>query len=125
MPVLTENVGATSSDKRRAPRTRCLREGRCVFNKGNSILTVLVRNISSTGAKLSGDELICLPDEFELLINDGFGVFASHWVKRVWSRSDMVGVAFIDSAREGAAASGAAAPQGAASARIVGRVRKA
>jgi hypothetical protein len=74
---------------------------------------------------LSGDELICLPDEFELLINDGFGVFASHWVRRVWSRSDMIGVAFIDSAREGTTASGPAASRGAAPARAVGRLGKA
>ena len=123
--MLMENAGATFSEKRRAPRARCLREGRCVFNKGNSILSVLVRNISSTGARLSGDELICLPDEFELLISDGFGVFASHWVKRVWSHSDMVGVAFIDSAHAGATTSGAAAPRGAAPAHAGSRVGKA
>jgi len=61
---------------------------------------VVVRNISSTGARLSGNELICLPDEFELQIHDGFGAFASHRVKRVWSRADSIGVAFIDSVGE-------------------------
>jgi hypothetical protein len=98
MPM--ENAGAASNERRRAVRTRCLREGSCVFNKGCSILNVVVRNISATGAKLTGDELICLPEEFELKINEGFGVFASHRVKRVWSRADAIGVAFIDSARE-------------------------
>jgi len=70
-----------------------------VFNKGCSDLSVLIRNISSTGAKLCGDELFCLPEEFELHIHDGFGGFTSHWVKRVWARADSVGVAFIDAAR--------------------------
>ena len=49
---------------------------------------------------LRGDELVCLPEEFELKINDRFGVFVPHRVKRVWSRGDAIGVAFIDSARE-------------------------
>ncbi len=94
----TENADVTSNDKRRAARARRLRDGRCVFNKGYSSLNVLVRNLSSTGARLSGDELICLPEQFELQINDGFGAYASHWVKRIWRRADMMGVAFIDSA---------------------------
>jgi hypothetical protein len=75
---------------------RCLREGRCVFNKGNSILNVMVRNLSSTGAKLTGDELLCLPDEFELQISMSPEPPASRWVKRVWGRGDAIGVAFVD-----------------------------
>jgi len=62
MNMPTENAGAAETERRRALRTRCLREGRCVFNNGCSILNVLVRNISATGAKLTGGELICLPD---------------------------------------------------------------
>lgn len=75
---------------------RCLREAHCVFNKGYSDLSVLVRNMSATGAKLTGDELLCLPDEFELQINDGGGGFTSHWVRRAWLRGDAIGVTFID-----------------------------
>ena len=81
------NNGLMLNEKRRAPRTRCLREGHCVFNNGCSDLNVLVRNISSTGAKLCGDELHCLPEEFELRIYDGFGAFTSRRVKRVWTRA--------------------------------------
>jgi len=87
-------------EKRYAPRMRCLREAHCVFNNGCSDLNVLIRNISSTGAKLSGDELLCLPDEFELRIHDGFGAFTSRRVRRIWSRAGFVGVAFIDAAHE-------------------------
>jgi hypothetical protein len=88
-----------------------------VFNKGCSDLSVLIRNISSTGAKLCGDELLCLPEEFELRIHDGFGAFTSHWVKRVWSRADSVGVAFIGSARQLSTDPHAPGPQNAFSAR--------
>jgi len=114
MNTPTEN---TSADRRRVARRRCLHEARCVFNNGCSILNVLVRNISATAAKLTGDELFCLPDEFELKINDGVGVFASHRVKRVWSDDDAIGVAFIGPVRERSEASGPPGPRSAASAR--------
>ena len=52
---------------------RCLRAARCVFNRGYSDFTVMVRNVSATGAKLSGDELFRLPDEFELQIANTAG----------------------------------------------------
>jgi hypothetical protein len=67
---------------------------------------VFVRNISSTGAKLTGGELIRLPDVFELQIHDGFGAFASRFVKRVWSSPDSVGVAFTDAAQPGSTVPG-------------------
>ena len=92
-----------------------------MFNNSCSILNVVVRNISATGAKLTGDELVCLPEEFELKINDRFGVFVPHRVKRVWSRADAIGVAFIDSARERSQASEPPGPRSAASARAPGR----
>jgi hypothetical protein len=94
--VSTQKNALVSNDMRRAPRSRCLREGRCVFNKGFSDLNVLVRNMSSTGAKLAGDELHCLPEEFELRVHNGFGAFTSYWVKRAWAKADTIGVAFID-----------------------------
>jgi hypothetical protein len=84
-----------------------------VFNNGCSDLNVLVRNISSTGAKLCGDELHCLPEEFELRIHDGFGAFTSRRVKRVWTRADSIGVAFIDAAGEPPAGPQGPGPQNA------------
>jgi len=89
-------------EKRRAPRTRCLREARCVFNKGFSDLSVLIRNLSATGAKLTGDELFCLPDEFDLRFSDSHGAPVTRRVKRVWAGADAVGVEFV--APEGPAA---------------------
>jgi hypothetical protein len=94
----TPLAGPPAIEHRRAPRTRCLREGRCIFNKGCSDLTVLVRNISATGAKLIGGELHFLPDEVELQISDGAGGGVSRRVKRVWSKPDSMGVVFLDAA---------------------------
>lgn len=89
-----------AAEKRRAARTRCLRAARCVFNRGYSDLTVLVRNISATGAKLTGDELFCLPDEFELQMASPSGAVMARWVRRVWSRPDSIGVEFLEPERK-------------------------
>lgn len=89
-----------ATEKRRASRTRCLRAARCVFNKGYSDLSVLVRNISATGAKLTGDELFCLPDEFELHVATPAGVVTARRVRRVWTRADSIGVEFLEPERE-------------------------
>ena len=89
-----------AAEKRRAARTRCLRAARCVFNRGYSDLTVLVRNISATGAKLTGDQLFCLPDEFELQVAAPSGVVTARWVRRVWSRADSIGIEFLEPERE-------------------------
>jgi|SRR5271155_3224810 hypothetical protein len=91
-----EAISASTSEKRRARRTRCYREARCIFNNGNSALDVLVRNLSATGARLTGDELVCLPKTFELQISDGPAGHSSRWVKRAWLRGGSLGVAFID-----------------------------
>jgi hypothetical protein len=89
-------ISASPSDKRRARRMRCYREARCVFNNGCSGLSVLVRNLSATGARLTGHELIHLPKTFELQISDGPESQRSRWVKRIWLRGESIGVTFID-----------------------------
>jgi PilZ domain-containing protein len=87
--------GEVSADKRGALRQRCLRAALCVFNKGNSNFSVMVRNISTTGAKLAGHELYRLPEEFELRINNGSGAVSTRRVRRMWSREDSIGVTFL------------------------------
>lgn len=86
----------SSQERRRASRMRCYRQARCVFNDGKSDLDAVIRNISSTGARISGAELICLPDEFELWIHDGFGGYEKRLAKRVWAHGDHAGLEFID-----------------------------
>lgn len=93
MPV--QKNGEDGADKRGALRQRCLREALCVFNKGNSNFSVMVRNISATGAKLAGHELYRLPEEFDLRINNGSGAVSTRRVRRMWSREDSIGVTFL------------------------------
>lgn len=94
-------IGARPAvEKRHAPRSRCLREAHCVFNGGYSNLSVLVRNISATGAKLVGDQLFCLPEEFELQMANPAGAVVARPVRRVWSQPGSVGVEFLAPQRE-------------------------
>ena len=97
-PQVETNAGPVV-EKRRAARARCLRAARCVFNNGCSDYTALVRNVSATGAKLTGDELFRLPDEFELQTANAAGAITARRVRRVWSRADSIGVEFLEPER--------------------------
>jgi len=88
------------TERRRAPRARGLRQAICLFNGGRSALEVLVRNVTKAGVRITGDELICLPDEFELRIHDGYGHYNSRRVRRVWSRGNAAGLTFLDTASQ-------------------------
>jgi PilZ domain len=99
MSMPAETTPDPNADKRRAKRSRCLREARCVFNKGCSNFSVLVRNISETGARLAGSELFCLPEEFELQIINGPGSISARRVRRMWIRQDSIGVFFLEPER--------------------------
>jgi hypothetical protein len=103
-----ETSAGSSVEKRHAPRMRCLRAAHCVFNKGCSDYSVLVRNVSAAGAKLTGDELFRLPEEFELQLANAAGAAIVRRVRRVWRRADSIGVEFLEPER--ALPSGAVLP---------------
>jgi hypothetical protein len=97
-PLGETNVGSVV-EKRRASRARCLRAARCVFNNGCSDYAALVRNVSATGARLTGEDLFRLPDEFELQMANAAGVATARRVRRMWSRPDSIGVEFLEPER--------------------------
>jgi hypothetical protein len=84
------------ADKRQILRARTFRSARCVFNAGGSTLDVTLRDISPTGARISGDGLIVLPPTFEVQILDGFGGYSSRRARLVWARGAGAGLEFID-----------------------------
>ena len=89
------------AERRRAPRARGFRQAICLFNGGRSALEVLVRNVTKAGVRITGDALICLPDEFELRIHDGFGHYDSRRVRRIWTKGNAAGLTFLDTVSEG------------------------
>lgn len=83
--------------KRTSPRVRTFLKGRIIFNNRMSTMDCVVRNISSTGAKLQLTEAVTLPDLFELSIpQKGETVRA----KLRWRRGEEAGVSFITAAGE-------------------------
>ena len=99
MPLRSPAASPVSEPRRRA-RARCLRRARCVFNGGASTLDVLVRNISGAGARIVGNELICLPPTFELRIIDANGDvetgYSSRKARVVWRTEAAAGIEFLD-----------------------------
>jgi len=83
-------------ERRRLRRARSFRRARCVFNGGASTLDVMVRDISPTGARIAGNELIWLPKTFELQIYDSAGGYATREARVTWLKGTSAGVAFID-----------------------------
>lgn len=84
------------SERRRLRRQRSFRRARCVFNGGASTLDVTVRDISPTGARIAGDELIWLPHTFELQIYDSAGAYACREARLKWLKGSLAGVEFVD-----------------------------
>jgi hypothetical protein len=77
-------------EKREHARHRVLKGGRLSFDDGGGV-DCMVRNLSSTGARLDGVSPIGLPESFTLVIE------IDHFRRRchpVWSHNKRIGVAF-------------------------------
>ena len=85
-----------TQERRRAQRSRAYRQARCVFNGEKSDLDAVIRNLSPIGVCISCAELICLPDEFELSIHDGFGHYQKRPVRKMWAHGGHAGLVFLD-----------------------------
>jgi len=77
-------------DRRGTIRHRTLKGGRIVFNGGFSTLQCLVRNMSDTGALLKVVSVVGVPDNFDLVMDDG-RTFAC---AIAWRRETEIGVSF-------------------------------
>lgn len=79
------------SDKRSTPRLRSFLKGRVVFNGGQNSLECLIRDISSTGARLEVSANVTLPDRFDLYLPHRDETCKVH---SQWRRGSQLGVAF-------------------------------
>ena len=78
------------SEKRGVQRRSTLKGGKIVFNAGRSTIDCMVRNLSSTGAKLTVNSVVGIPETFDLVL-DGH----SRQPCRVkWRRLKEIGVEF-------------------------------
>jgi hypothetical protein len=79
-------------DARRAPRRRLLKAGTAAFNDRHVTLSVTVRDISATGARLRSEGTMGIPDTFVLIIElDGMEADC----RVVWRRDHELGVRFL------------------------------
>ena len=87
------------SDKRISPRLRCFLKGRVLFNGGQSSLDCLIRDMSSTGARLELSASVTLPDRFDLYLPHRDETCRVHLQ---WRRGAQIGIAFdqVDSPPE-------------------------
>jgi len=89
------------SEHRRETRQRVFLKGRIVFNNGSSSFDCLVRDMSSSGARLVMSDATTLPEAFDLYIPQKDRTYRA--ILR-WRREDGIGVIFEDPARAQAAA---------------------
>lgn len=75
---------------RKDQRTRTLKAARIILKNGFSTFNCMVKNISASGAKLTGENFVQLPDEFDLLLDGGRKV---HCIVR-WRKISEIGVEF-------------------------------
>ena len=79
------------SDKRSSPRLRSFLKGHVVFNGGQSNLDCLIRDLSSTGARLEFSASVTLPDRFDLYLPHRDETSKVHVQ---WRRGSQIGIAF-------------------------------
>ncbi len=80
------------SEARRSERVRAFLGAKIIFNNRMSIVDCVVRNISSSGAKLALAGSLPIPGEFELQIPQKS---CSYRARLVWRNTEAMGVEFI------------------------------
>ncbi|MDR3476282.1 MAG: diguanylate cyclase [Devosia sp.] len=92
-PAMAASPGATRmSDRRNAIRHRCLKRGILVFNNGFSTVNCLVRDLSSTGARIEVDGSFDALEAFELRLVESGQQFK---VEKRWQNGSKFGLRFI------------------------------
>jgi PilZ domain len=78
-------------ERRKRQRSRVFWEGKVSFNRRQSVLDCVVRNMSDAGAKLAVTGSAFVPREFELVIPKRQ---AAYQARIIWRQSDEVGIQF-------------------------------
>ena len=78
-------------EKRAALRRRTLKGGQILFNRRNSSIDCMVRDLSETGACLQVEGQADIPSTFELLITDDK---STRTCRVAWRSAKRIGVVF-------------------------------
>jgi PilZ domain len=85
-----------AGEARTAPRRKVFKAGTAASNNRHLTVSCTVRDLSTTGARLRVDNVVSIPDTFELIIAVD-GLEANCEV--VWRKTNDVGVRFIGAPR--------------------------
>jgi hypothetical protein len=80
------------TERRKAPRRRCLFSGNLAYNGLQSTLTGRVRDMSSEGACLVVSQSFDLPEFVEVILSNGTARVPA---RVVWRAADRLGVQFV------------------------------
>lgn len=78
-------------NKREEPRMRRLKEGRIIFNSKKSLMSCIVRDASSTGARVTVGEPYLVPHEFEFAVQGQ----TPRPARKIWIRQNEMGLQFL------------------------------
>ena len=80
-------------ERRAHPRPRTYLGGTIAFKQRTSVLTCVVRNLTSDGAKVTFEQGVIVPDDIDFVVPQR----ANTWRGRiVWRAPDSAGIAFTD-----------------------------
>jgi hypothetical protein len=88
----------SKSDNRDGVRVACELEATIEPTAG-SALRVVVRNISTCGARMEGAEIVAAPELFDLVIKRDSGATERRRARRIWRIEQAMGVNFVDRLR--------------------------
>jgi hypothetical protein len=66
-----QNSSLGAKARRKSERHKSFKGARIVFQGGRASANCVVRNLSSGGAMLEGENLFAVPETFKLVFNDG------------------------------------------------------
>src|SRR3954447_21492572 len=89
MGSLSERV---MEERRAIPRTRILKGARIILNRRSSTISCIVRNLTTSGARLDIASTAGIPAKFELSFENR--CLSRRSCRVVWRGDDKIGVAF-------------------------------
>jgi hypothetical protein len=102
------NVAKPEPDKRDSDRVRAFLRAQIIFNNRMSTIDCIIKNISSTGARVALGDSFAVPAEFDIYIPQRN---CSHHAKLVWRDKDSIGIDFVDAVHQAGSSSSADAAE--------------
>jgi hypothetical protein len=97
--MTVEMRSPAATEKRESDRIRSFLRAQIIFNNRMTTIDCIVKNISSTGARVALDNTLAVPTEFDIYIPQRG---RSHHARLIWRDKDSIGIDFIDAPSQAA-----------------------